>query len=160
MPAPVCAPRRADAAKHSDSDRNISPTSFAGRFFETTRSYRAAALLLPCDQRALHSLRLVHFLCAAADRRRRWFLCAPSNEKATASGGLRDQSLKNPLLLPPNITQRCRRTKQQEALGTNKSPPDVADSDLWSVTSGGRFSVLAAAYTVTAERIPDNKRRD
>ena len=54
-----CAPRRADAPNHSDFHRTGSPTSFAGRFFETTHSYPAAALLLPCDQSIHKNLRLV-----------------------------------------------------------------------------------------------------
>ena len=38
-----------------------------------------------------------------------------SNEKATASGGLRDQSLKNPLLLPPDGTIEGAYPKQKSA---------------------------------------------
>ena len=48
-----------------------------------------------------------------------------------ASGGLRDQSLKNPLLLPPGRTT--------EGAHPKRSPPDVISSDLWLIASGGRF---------------------
>ena len=49
---------------------NSSCDEFSGRPLPsvlcTTRSYLAAALLLPCDQRTFQIFRPVHFLCAAA----------------------------------------------------------------------------------------------
>ena len=78
----------------------------------------AVRALLPLNREENAPFRLVPSECADGLKEQTMIsLCGGKRDGQRASGGLRDQSLKNPLLLPPN--------KQSWAIIENESPPDA-----------------------------------
>ena len=141
----MCAPRRADA-----------PTSFAGRALHDAQLLsRPSIAPMQAEWGFKPSVSGIIWI-GPADKFTRSHLRAPTNEMATASGGLRDASLKNPFTLTRGYV--C--AYSTEVAFCKQKSARRAGSDLWPNVSGGRFSVLADTYTATAERMAAYKRRD